>query len=86
MASLKTFTVLKELVSVYAVEVEAENATDAILKAYSDNHDSGDLVNDFTQNESEWEVYEGLTHYPLDDASLPRDKAAIESHITGGKD
>lgn len=77
------YTVIKELVSFYAVEVEAEDATDAVIKARNNEHSDGDLVNDDSQNETQWQVFEGDLDYPIDDSkALPTNAARIIADMT----
>ena len=85
MTTRKTYTVLKQLTCTYAVVVEANDPTQAILKAYNNKHSDGDLVDDGTVNETKWEVFEGDYPLPLptSDHSLPRDEAKIHAYIYG---
>lgn len=73
------FTVIKKIISRYAVEVEATDATQAVIKAANNLHDSGDLIDDEGFWFKEWEVYAGELNYPLppDSEALRTDKARI---------
>lgn len=80
---MSKFAVIKETVNQYLVYVEAEDATDAVIKARADEHEDGDLIADDTQNETKWQVFavvdkdDGLA-YPIDETkALPTDAKRI---------
>jgi hypothetical protein len=65
-AVLQTFHVMKEVTSVYHVEVQATTPEQARQLADANEHDDGELVEDFSDGSTTWKVYTDAEYNALE--------------------